>query len=97
MIVDADILDRWKEVICSPLGAVEKKNVNPSQEVRLIHDLSFPKGAAVNDAFQVYSVPMLRFKSVAAIARRIQYLAKTGYAGRIRILKGDVKTAFRHL
>ncbi|POM64804.1 Hypothetical protein PHPALM_19633 [Phytophthora palmivora] len=71
MIINAGILVRWKNDIGSPLGAGEKKDVDPSDEVRLIHDLSFPKGDAVNDAFQVDSVPKLRFKSVAAIARRI--------------------------
>ncbi|POM61583.1 Cleavage induced Predicted protein [Phytophthora palmivora] len=95
MIINADILVRWKNVICSPLGAVEKKDVDPSDEVRLIHDLSFPKGDAVNDAFKADSVPKLPFKSV--IARYIEYLAKAGYTGRIRMLKGDVKKAFLHL
>ncbi|EGZ26967.1 hypothetical protein PHYSODRAFT_477112, partial [Phytophthora sojae] len=41
MVVDADILERWSNVICSPLGAVEKKDVDPSVEVRTIHDLSY--------------------------------------------------------
>ncbi|POM58013.1 Hypothetical protein PHPALM_37399 [Phytophthora palmivora] len=84
MIINADILVRWKNVICSPLGAVDKKDVDPSDEVML-------------STMPFKSVPKLRFKSVTAITRRIEYLVKAGYTGRIRMLKGDVKTAFRHL
>ncbi|GMF28067.1 unnamed protein product [Phytophthora fragariaefolia] len=62
LIVDADILDRWPEVICSPIGAVEKKGVNPPEEARRIHDLSYPKGDSVNAAFSADSVPKLRSK-----------------------------------
>ncbi|OWZ21058.1 hypothetical protein PHMEG_0004443 [Phytophthora megakarya] len=96
MIINTDFLDLWSDVICSPFEAVENLNVDPSAEVRPIHDLSFPKGDAVNDAFRVDSVPKLRFRSVAAIEHRIEHLVEAGYAGRIRMLKGDVKTAFRH-
>ncbi|OWY95224.1 hypothetical protein PHMEG_00034829, partial [Phytophthora megakarya] len=32
IVVDIEILDRWPEVICSPLGAVEKKSANPNDE-----------------------------------------------------------------
>jgi hypothetical protein len=97
LIVDANILERWREVICSPLGAVEKKDVDPLDEVRTIHDLSYPKDDSVNSAFVADSVPRVRYDSVAIIARRIENLVQVGHAGRIRVLKGDVKTAFRHL
>ncbi|OWZ07715.1 LOW QUALITY PROTEIN: hypothetical protein PHMEG_00019858 [Phytophthora megakarya] len=97
MVVDADILKQWPEVVCSPLGAVEKKGVDPAEEVRTIHDLSYPKNDSVNVAFVTDSVPKVRYKSVIVIARRIEWLANAGYTGIIRILKGDVKSAFRHL
>ncbi|OWZ06290.1 LOW QUALITY PROTEIN: hypothetical protein PHMEG_00021475 [Phytophthora megakarya] len=97
LVVDADILNLWPEVVCSPLGAVEKKGVNPAEEVRTIHDLSFPKRSSVNDVFIAASVPKVRYESVKIIAVRIEYLATNGHAGRIRMLKGDVKGAFRHL
>ncbi|EEY64517.1 uncharacterized protein PITG_15758 [Phytophthora infestans T30-4] len=48
MVVEADILDRWPEIICSPLGAVVKKGVDPNEEVRTIHYLSFPKNDSWN-------------------------------------------------
>lgn len=97
LIVDADIIVRWPEVICSPLGAVEKKGVDPAEEVHTIHDLSYPKDDSVNAAFLAESVPKVRYESVTMIAQRIEDLAKGGHTGRIRILKGDVKSAFRHL
>ncbi|GMF58717.1 unnamed protein product [Phytophthora fragariaefolia] len=97
MVVDADILELWPEVVCRPLGAVEKKGINPSEEARTIHDLSFPKRNSVNDAFIAESLPKVRDESVKTIAVRIERLANRGHAGRIRILKGDVKGDFRHL
>ncbi|OWZ14178.1 hypothetical protein PHMEG_00012381 [Phytophthora megakarya] len=84
------------EVICNPLGAVEKKNVDSNQEVRTLHDLSYQNEYSVNLAFIVESVPNVRYKSVAIISRRIEKLANAGHGGVIYIL-GDVKNAFRHL
>ncbi|OWZ03126.1 hypothetical protein PHMEG_00025201 [Phytophthora megakarya] len=77
--------------------AVEKKDIHPSVGVRLIHDLSFPKNDSVNAAFVIGSVPKVRYESVVIIAQRIEYLAQKGFTGRVRMLKGDVKSAFRHL
>ncbi|GMF53173.1 unnamed protein product [Phytophthora fragariaefolia] len=83
MVVDADILELWPEVVCSPLGAVEKKGINPSEEVLAIHDLSFPKRNSANDAFIEESVPKVRYESVKTIAVRIERLANRGHAGLI--------------
>ncbi|OWZ06621.1 hypothetical protein PHMEG_00021103 [Phytophthora megakarya] len=69
MVVDADILKQWPEGVCSPLGAVEKKDVDPAEEVRTIHDLSYPKNDSVNVAFVTDSVPKVRYKSVIVVAR----------------------------
>jgi hypothetical protein len=91
------ILERWPEVIGSPLGAVEKNAVDPLDKVRTIHDLSYPKDDSVNSAFVADSVPRVRYDSVVIIARRIENLVQAGHAGRIRVLKSNVKTAFRHL
>ncbi|OWZ03855.1 LOW QUALITY PROTEIN: hypothetical protein PHMEG_00024344 [Phytophthora megakarya] len=90
MIVDANLLDQWPDVVCSLLGVVEKKGTDPSEEVRTIHGLSFPKDCSVNDAFATESVPKVRYESVSNCV-------DAGHIGRIRILKGDVKGAFRHL
>jgi hypothetical protein len=88
---------RWPTVVCSPLGAVEKKDTDPAVEVRTIHDLSLPSSDSVNGAYAVESIPKVYYKSVATIAARIEDLVKKGFHGKIRLLKGDVKTAFCHL
>ncbi|POM63687.1 Hypothetical protein PHPALM_20879 [Phytophthora palmivora] len=67
--VNTDILERWSDVICNPLVAVEKKVVSSSEDVRIIHDLPYPS----------------------------EGLHNAGDVGRIRILKGDVKSVLRHL
>ncbi|ETP07198.1 hypothetical protein F441_16482 [Phytophthora nicotianae CJ01A1] len=97
MVVDIDLMDHWPEVVYSPLGAVEKKDADPNEEVRTIHDLSFPKYDSVNSSFITDSVPRVCYESVVRIARRIENLANYGYEGRIFMLKGDVKGAFRLL
>lgn len=97
MVVAADILQLWTEVQCSPLGAVEKRDVDPKIEVRTIHDLSFPAGRSVNDAFVKESAPETTYQYVTALARRIEYLAARYPSTEICLLKGDVKGAFRHL
>ncbi|KUF99216.1 hypothetical protein AM587_10001665 [Phytophthora nicotianae] len=90
-------MDHWPEVVYGPLGAVEKKDADPNEEVRTIHDLSFPKYDSVNSSFITDSVPRVCYESVVRIARRIENLANYGYEGRIFMLKGDVKGAFRLL
>lgn len=71
--------------------------MDPRDEVRLIHDLSDPKGGSVNDATDRSTLPTIVYIPVAAVARRVETL----YAERpdldIEIMKGDVKGAFRHL
>lgn len=97
MVVEVDILSHWPSVIRSPLGAVEKKGVDPSIEVRTIHDLPYPEGESTNSSFKIDSVPTIKYEAITKIARRIEYLAKQGDPTCIRILKGDVRGAYRHL
>ncbi|OWZ18260.1 hypothetical protein PHMEG_0007687 [Phytophthora megakarya] len=89
LVVDADLLSNGH----LPFGAVEKADVDPKIEVRLFHDLSSPPGLSTNDylykiAFQI---------SITMLARRIEMLDTNHPGHTIRILKGDVKGAFRHL
>ncbi|KAJ8569283.1 hypothetical protein ON010_g5980 [Phytophthora cinnamomi] len=97
LVVDGSILHIWPSVICSPLGAVLKKGVDPAAEVRTLHDLSYPIFDSVNGAFVVDSAPVVPYEPVAQIAMRIEMLAGQGFEGKIRLLKGDVKSAFRNL
>lgn len=96
-MLDAGILSHWKEVYCSSLGAVEKSDVDPAVEIRLIHDLSFSRGKSTNDLFDKSAAPVIQFEYVTALARRTQALAARHPEGKIVLLKGDVKGAFRHL
>jgi hypothetical protein len=77
-----------------PLGAVIKKDTDPRNEVRLIHDLSFPRGLSANDGSDKASFPAIEYRHVAAVARRIEELAMQHPGQTIWILKGDVKSAF---
>lgn len=97
LAVNKSLLRGWTSVQCSPFGAVEKKGVDPSVEVRPIHDLSFPDGDSTNDHLDPDSVPDLLYSSVTAIAWRIEDISRANPGAVIKIMKGDVKSAFRHL
>ncbi|ETL84294.1 hypothetical protein L917_15851 [Phytophthora nicotianae] len=97
LILDIDVLEHWKNIQVSPLGAVPKKYCDPKEDIRLIHDLSFPRGSSTNDLSTPNSSPEIEFKHVSAVARRILACC-TKYTGAVvKIMKGDVKSAFRHL
>ncbi|ETP09500.1 hypothetical protein F441_14634 [Phytophthora nicotianae CJ01A1] len=97
LVVNRDVAALWVNVQISPFGAVAKKDVDPSVEVRLIHDLSFPVGDSTNDASDKASFPDAHYTNVAAIARRIDECGELHPGVRVCIMKGDVKGAFRHL
>ncbi|EGZ23018.1 hypothetical protein PHYSODRAFT_324285 [Phytophthora sojae] len=97
LVLDDTILRRWKNTHVSPLGTVAKKDIDPSIEVRLIHDLSFPRGRSTNEASAKSEFPPIDYRHVVAIVRRIEACAARFPGRTIWILKGDVKGAFRHL
>lgn len=97
LVVDKSMLHHWTGVQCSPFGAVEKKGVDPREEIRPIHDLSYPESTSTNDYFDFDCAPEISYICVVAIARRIEYLSQAHPDVAIKILKGDVKSAFRHL
>ncbi|KAE9052457.1 hypothetical protein PR001_g493 [Phytophthora rubi] len=97
LAVSLSLLEQWKNIQCSPFGAVEKKGVNPLVEVRPIPDLSHPNTASTNAYFDTTCLPDINYISVVAIARRTEELVRTHPGAAINILKGDVKRAYRHL
>jgi hypothetical protein len=97
LVVDDRVLALWQGVHFSPFGAVPKKDADPRDEVRLIHDLSFPRGRSANSASVQTGFPVIEYRHVVAIALRIEACADHHPGRRIRILKGDVKSAFRHV
>ncbi|EGZ21135.1 hypothetical protein PHYSODRAFT_329162 [Phytophthora sojae] len=97
IVVDRAVAQFWPGLFLSPFGEVDKGNGEPDVAGRVIHDLSFPEGASVNDHTDVESVPTAEYKHCTAIAREI-LAQKERFPGRsINILLGDVATAFRNL
>ncbi|KAG2973761.1 hypothetical protein PC119_g22830 [Phytophthora cactorum] len=91
LILDDEIVFAWHGVQFSPFGAVTEKDVDPSVEIRLIHDLSYPKGKSTNDASDSSCFPSVDYISVSMIARRIDECAARHPGVRVCIMKGDVK------
>ncbi|OWZ13251.1 hypothetical protein PHMEG_00013458 [Phytophthora megakarya] len=80
-----------------PFGAVEKADVDPNIEVRLIHDLSSPPGLSPNDNLDKNCLLDIDYEYITVLARRIEMLAANHPGHTIWILKSDVKGVFRHL
>ncbi|KAG2772567.1 hypothetical protein PC116_g14432 [Phytophthora cactorum] len=57
LVFDIKVLEIWNDNQISPLGEVEKKDCDPEQEVRLIHDLSCPQGRSTNAASKTEDAP----------------------------------------
>jgi len=74
--------------ICSPLGLIPKKNPG---EFRLIHDLSFPHGASVND-FIDPAFTQVHYEDLDHCIDLLQQLGPSAL-----IAKADLKDAFRIL
>ncbi|OWZ07944.1 hypothetical protein PHMEG_00019592 [Phytophthora megakarya] len=95
LVLDLPVALRWSALRFSPFGCVPKKDVNPKEAARLIHDLSYPKNASINNCSTQSELPVLNYDSVRLIARRIEELVVRYPRLKVKILKGDVKTAFR--
>ncbi|KAE9016061.1 hypothetical protein PR003_g8694 [Phytophthora rubi] len=94
LVLDDKVLHIWKNIQISPLGAVTKKDCDPEEDIRLIHDR---RGTSTNDMSKTELSPDIEYKHIAAIARRI-IACRTAHKGvLVNIMKGDVKGAFRHL
>ena len=70
LVVNASLLQKWNNVHVSPLGAVEKNGVDPATEVRLIQDLSFPKGDSVNTSTNRDMLPNVHYRCRSAVRMR---------------------------
>ncbi|OWZ17537.1 hypothetical protein PHMEG_0008513 [Phytophthora megakarya] len=97
LVVDASIMDMWPNVHCSPFGLVEKSDVDPRLDVRLIHDLSFSNGSSTNGLLDKACLPEVGYGYVTVLAARIEDVASRYPQSSINVLKGDVKGAYRHL
>ncbi|OWZ01411.1 LOW QUALITY PROTEIN: hypothetical protein PHMEG_00027208 [Phytophthora megakarya] len=71
LILDLDLLPQLEGVTCSPFGAVPKGEEDLSIDARVIHDLSYPKGASVNEQVQDEPTIIVTYDGAAVLARRI--------------------------
>ena len=65
--------------------------------VRVIHDLSFPEGDAVNDYTNRTDLPAAAYDGPGAMACKITALQSRYPATSIQMMSGDVSGAFRHV
>ncbi|EGZ18502.1 hypothetical protein PHYSODRAFT_417339, partial [Phytophthora sojae] len=89
IVVDRAVAQFWPELFLSPFGVIDKGNGDPDVAGRVIHDLSFPEGASVNDHTDAESVPTAEYKHCAAIAREILAQKERCPGRSIKILLGD--------
>ncbi|KAG2784680.1 hypothetical protein PC129_g23131 [Phytophthora cactorum] len=94
MVLDAYVASAWKLVRVCPFGCVLKADADPRFEESVIHDLSFPRGASVNDASDAADLPPLSHEHVDATARRIEWIKSRNPCAAVRAEHGDVKSAF---
>lgn len=97
LIVSADAVSHWQHLVISPFGCVAKDGADPSIEARVIHELSYLAGASTNDLSVHDALPELVYSHVSVFARRIESLKDRYPALPIKMMRGDVKSAFRHL
>lgn len=96
LVIEADVARRWRELRYSPFGCVPKQGV-AATDARLIHDLSWPRTASVNEHSTQEQIPQLEFEPVRRLAARIEDLRSSNPAGVVKIMKGGVKGAYRHI
>jgi hypothetical protein len=98
LVLDDRLMKVWNKVVhVSPLAAIDKAGKDPEDEVRLIHDLSYPHGYSTNDRTDRSVLPELVYRPVAELAQRIEALHVEDPSRNVMMMKGDVKGAFRHL
>ncbi|ETI35180.1 hypothetical protein F443_18433, partial [Phytophthora nicotianae P1569] len=78
-------------------GCVEKVDADPAIEARSVHDLSYPLGESTNSWSDQESIPELVYQLVDVNARRIIRLRAANRQTAIKLMKGDVNSAFRNL
>ncbi|KAG6951701.1 hypothetical protein JG688_00013612 [Phytophthora aleatoria] len=85
-----------ENITCSRFGAVQKGTAPLSEDARIIHDLSYPEGASINDnTFDDEGVVVV-YDGPHDLAKRILEMEKE-YPGITKLMPGDVAGAFRHL
>eukprot|EP00644_Phytophthora_capsici_P010340 jgi/Phyca11/123593/e_gw1.51.322.1 len=96
VVLDIDLLDILDEVTCSPFGAVQKGNLDLSEDARVIHDLSYPRGRSVNDNSADNSTILVRYSGTSLLARQALEVERQ-HPGTVKMMTGDVHGAFRNI
>ncbi|KAF4039666.1 hypothetical protein GN244_ATG08190 [Phytophthora infestans] len=97
LVVDADAAAPWQDVHISPFGCVPRADADPNVEARVIHDLSYPSGNSINSSSDPGILPELQYEHVHQLARRIEELKDRRSFCRVKLKRGDVKSAFRNV
>ena len=97
----SEVKDMWKDVVhLSPIGLVGKAGQPLSNDGRIIHDLSWPKkpnSNSVNARSCKESVPRPVYLHSSRVARRILDLKEKFPGVPVKIMAGDVSSAFRNV
>ncbi|KAG3112373.1 hypothetical protein PI124_g8406 [Phytophthora idaei] len=96
LVLDIDLLPQLEGVFCSPFGAVQKGDKPITEDARIIHDLSFPKGESINDFTAPKVAVDICYDGAKDIATRIENV-EGEFPGRTRMMSGDVSGAFRDI
>ncbi|OWY91988.1 hypothetical protein PHMEG_00039185, partial [Phytophthora megakarya] len=96
LVVSKAVAEYWK-LHYSPFGCVEKADADPDIEARVIHDLSSPAGSSTNAWSDQDDIPKLVYELVDVIARRIIELKIANPSLLIKLMKGDVNSAYKNL
>ncbi|POM64035.1 Hypothetical protein PHPALM_20497 [Phytophthora palmivora] len=97
LVVDLDVATRWGDIRFSPFGCVPEKDADPRIEARLIHDLSSPPLHSTNALSNQGELPDVQFCVIHIIVTSIETLHRQYPDLTIKMLKGDVRSAFRHI
>ncbi|ETL90058.1 hypothetical protein L917_11119, partial [Phytophthora nicotianae] len=97
LVLDADLLEQWPEIIISPFGVVDKGGEDSKVSGRTIHDLSYPEGASINDFTDQDSINKPDYTHCDAVSREILRAKQQFPSAKIAVMTGDVATAFRNI
>ena len=96
LVMEKPLPANWYVQTC-PYAAVEKKDKDPLEEMRLIHDFSYPPGGSVNDCLHKEDIPAISFFPMQYIAQRILYLKEKFPGYNLVMMLVDVNEAFRNI
>eukprot|EP00644_Phytophthora_capsici_P011543 jgi/Phyca11/128908/e_gw1.79.95.1 len=89
LVLDADLLEQWPEIIISPFGVVDKGGEDSKVSGRTIHDLSYPEGASINDLTDQDSINKPDYTHCDAVSREILRAKRQFPSAKIAVMARD--------